>query len=360
MILVALQLLVILLVLMWRIDYAGSTVNNPIWTEPQQFSPFMPDEVSYISGRLVRFISLFDVLLNYLENPVNVNLWGNLVFFLSQRGFGWLQIVWINIMGYFILAALMLSLLSDLIKNTIYRFLIFTIITFNPGLFQISVSSLRDIWILVLLFAGILSLRKKYYVLTVLFAILLGMLRTYMIGIIIFFGFAVFFKKKRTLLIVSFALIILSISLFLRISPNSLQLLRDEFLQRFVENFAGLNFYMITGRYKLEGSPTYKLEIVGRYYVFLSYSLIWILAIIKRKLKRLIADPLVLACFVSGLYLTVLHTMALGFFVLRINLITWLLIFVFAGPRIIFSDTSKLPEIRCILNKDERECCRFI
>ncbi|KUK23964.1 MAG: hypothetical protein XD58_2043, partial [Thermotoga sp. 50_1627] len=81
---------------MWRVDYAASSVNSPIWTEPQQYSPFMPDEVGYVSGRLVRFISLREVLLNYLENPVNINLWGNFVFFLSQRGFGWLQVVWIN------------------------------------------------------------------------------------------------------------------------------------------------------------------------------------------------------------------------------------------------------------------------
>jgi len=179
-VLVALQVSIIFLVLMWRIDYAGSTVNNPIWTEPQQFSPFMPDEVSYISGRMVRFISLSDVLLNYLENPVNVNLWGDFIFFLSQRGFKWVQIVWINIVGYFVFVAVLLSLLDNLVRNSAYGFLIFAIITFNPGLFQISVSSIRDIWILVFLVASILSLRKKLYVLAVLFTILLGILRTYM------------------------------------------------------------------------------------------------------------------------------------------------------------------------------------
>lgn len=304
----------------------------------------MPDEVGYVSGRLVRFISLREVLLNYLENPVNINLWGNFVFFLSQRGFGWLQVVWINIVGYFTLIALLLSLLSDLMKSTTYRFWIFAIITFNPGLFQISVSSLRDIWLLVFLVAGILSLRKKNYVLTVLSTILLASLRTYMVGIIILFAFAMFFKKKYALMIVSFILIIFSVSLLVRVSPNSLQLLRDEFLPRFVENFSGLDFYMITGRYKLEGSPSYKLEIVGKYYVFLSYSLIWIMTIIKGKLKWIILDPLVLASFISGLYLTVLHTMLLGFFVLRINLITWLLLFAFISSRIVLSNALRKPK----------------
>jgi hypothetical protein len=340
---------------MWRIDYAGSTVNNPIWTEPQQFSPFMPDEVSYISGRMVRFISLSDVLLNYLENPVNVNLWGNFIFFLSQRGFKWVQIVWINIVGYFVFVVVLLSLLDNLVRNSAYRFLIFAIITFNPGLFQISVSSIRDIWILVFLVASILSLRKKLYVLAVLFTILLGILRTYMLGIVIFFAFAMFFKKKFPFIIACFLLIILSVSLLLQIRPYFLQLLRNEFLVRFVENFTGLNWYMITGRYKLEGSPTYKLEIVGNYYVFLSYSLIWTMAIIKRKLKQLIADRLVLASLISGLYLTVLHAMAIGFFVLRIKLITWLLVFAFISPEIILSDVPGLSVSRRLLNMTERK-----
>jgi len=354
-VLVALQVSIIFLVLMWRIDYAGSTVNNPIWTEPQQFSPFMPDEVSYISGRMVRFISLSDVLLNYLENPVNVNLWGDFIFFLSQRGFKWVQIVWINIVGYFVFVAVLLSLLDNLVRNSAYGFLIFAIITFNPGLFQISVSSIRDIWILVFLVASILSLRKKLYVLAVLFTILLGILRTYMLTIVIFFAFAMFFKKKFPFIIVCFLLIILSVSLLLQIRPYFLQLLRNEFLVRFVENFTGLNWYMITGRYKLEGSPTYKLEIVGNYYVFLSYSLIWTMAIIKRKLKQLIADRLVLASLISGLYLTVLHAMAIGFLVLRIKLITWLLVFAFISPEIILSDVPGLSVSRRLLNMTERK-----
>jgi hypothetical protein len=112
---------------------------------------------------------------------------------------------------------------------------------------------------------------------------------------------------------------------------------------------------MITGRYKLEGSPTYKLEIVGNYYVFLSYSLIWTMAIIKRKLKQLIADRLVLASLISGLYLTVLHAMAIGFFVLRIKLITWLLVFAFISPEIILSDVPGLSVSRRLLNMTERK-----
>ena len=205
------------------------------------------------------------------------------------------------------------------------------------------------------LVASILSLRKKLYVLAVLFTILLGILRTYMLGIVIFFAFAMFFKKKFPFIIVCFLLIILSVSLLLQTRPYFLQLLRNEFLVRFVENFTGLNWHMITGRYKLEGSPTYKLEIVGNYYVFLSYSLIWTMAIIKRKLKQLIADRLVLASLISGLYLTVLHAMATGFFVLRIKLITWLLVFAFISPEIILSDVPWLSVSRRLLNMTERK-----
>jgi len=79
------------------------------------------------------------------------------------------------------------------------------------------------------------------------------------------------------------------------------------------------------------------------------------MAIIKRKLKQLIADRLVLASLISGLYLTVLHAMAIGFLVLRIKLITWLLVFAFISPEIILSDVPGLSVSRRLLNMTERK-----
>lgn len=328
---VFIQILILLTVFYCRLDFSKFYIKNPVWIEPQTLSPFTPDEVNYLSGKLVREMNIFEILENFLSSPRSTNFWGNFVYnIFVKNGFGWKEIALFNMGGYFLFSIIIFFILKKFFPGSHFRMLVYSFIVLNPALIQVTVSSLRDIWIYLLYALFLLNFLKRNFGGMILSLLLFIFLRLYMIPVALFFFLVGYPKKKLYGLILYLIIISIFVATLLNLYPIVIENLKTEFPKRFVYAFTGINIYLFTGKlnFFIISSPFLKLEYIAHYFFFLSYLFLWFLVFKKRLFKILFFDNLILASLASGLFLVILHSAMIGFLVARIQYLVWFPLFI--------------------------------
>jgi hypothetical protein len=200
-------ILVSLVIIIWRIDLAYG--YDPTLMIPENGQPFYPDEINYYSGTLVRSLSLDDFLKSFLKGYLmNVNLWGNFIYFLKECGVRWYYLFFMGVFFYILFGIVLMKILSLLMGNTIDRLFLYSIIMLHPGILQIAVSWLRDIVLITLLLFSLFSLLKKKPFSFFLSTLMIFFLRSYMIVINIFLLIFLINKNRKRAFLVSGGIII--------------------------------------------------------------------------------------------------------------------------------------------------------
>jgi hypothetical protein len=324
-----LQLILVMLIFYWRVEIAGVLMNHPTWLEPQILSPFTPDEVTYLSGEAVRQIDFGEFFKNFLNNPGNINLWGNFVYYVFvKNGFGWKELVLTNIFGYLMFSFLVFKILKIFLLPSKRRIILYTAAVLNPTVLQVTVSSLRDIWIFFFYVLVMYAFINGNYLIILPSLILLGMLRFYMVAPALLFVL-ILSTKKRLMSVLAALLAIFGTFLILsNVLPNVYEVLVSEWPQRIIEGFTGISLWLILGRLNFYGSPYVKLEHAADYFYAVSYAFLWSHVFLRKALKKLLDNSLFLAAFFSSFFLIFLHTVFIGFFVGRILYLIWFPTFV--------------------------------
>jgi len=324
-----LQLILVILIFYWRVEFAGVLINHPTWLEPQNLSPFAPDEVTYLSGEEVRQIDFGEFFKNFLNSPGNINLWGNFVYYVFvKNGFGWKEVVLTNIFGYFMFSLLVFKMLKKFLPPSKRRIILYTAAVLNPTVLQVTVSSLRDIWIFFFYVLVMYAFINGNYLIILPSLILLGMLRFYMVPTVLLFILILSTKKRLMSVLAAFLAIFGTFLILSNVVPNVYEVLLSELPQRIIEGFTGISLWLILGRLNFYGSPFLKLEHAAYYFYAVSYAFLWSHVFLRKALKKLLNDNLFSAAFFSSLFLIFLHTILIGFFVGRILYLIWFPTFV--------------------------------
>jgi hypothetical protein len=324
-----LQLILVMLIFYWRVEYAGVLINHPRWLEPQVLSPFAPDEVTYLSGKQVRQIDFGEFFKNFLNRPGNINLWGNFVYYVfTKNGFGWKEVVLTNIFGYFMFSFLVFKILKNFLPPSLRRIILYTAAVLNPTVLQVTVSSLRDIWVFFFYVLVIYAYITSTYLVILPSLILLGMLRFYMVPTVLLFILILSTKKRLMSVLAAFLAIFGTFLILSNVVPNVYEVLVSEWPQRIIEGFTGISLWLILGRYNFYGSPYIKLEHAACYFYAVTYAFLWSHVFLRKALKKLLDNSLFLAAFFPSLFLIFLHTVFIGFFVGRILYLIWFPMFV--------------------------------
>jgi hypothetical protein len=293
-----------MLIFYWRVEYAGVLINHPTWLEPQNLSPFDPDEVTYLSGEEVRQIDFGEFFKNFLNSPGNINLWGNFVYYVFvKNGFGWKEVVLTNIFGYFMFSFLVFKILRIFLPPSKRRMILYTAAVLNPTILQVTVSSLRDIWIFFFYVLVMYAFINGNYLIILPSLILLGVLRFYMVAPALLF-ILILSTKKRLVSVLAAFLAIFGISLILskNVVPNVYEVLLSELPQRIIEGFTGINLYLILGKFDFYGSPFFKLEHVAYCFYAVSYVFLGFHVFLRKALKKLLGDSLFLVAFFPAFF----------------------------------------------------------
>lgn len=346
-----LSLLINIVLIILRVEiaqYNGVEPNYTVFYDAVKFNsaPFYTDELTYYNfNPQETFIESFQnrmILLYEEKTLLNINLYG--YYIRSLREFlnsNWIGILFFTGMLYnIIFIVLMFYILRDIIgldNKKVFFFLISIIL--SPPYLQLISSWLRDLLIIDLLLMALIFAEKNKFFFWVLVTVIQMFIRAYMIIphiIILLFFYNGKNEKynilKRNLL----SGLILCVITILIINQFSFLKLKGEFLPRLVQNFTGISAGLIRGDFFLrEGvyNYLYNIEMLTGYFYFLFYSIFYFyffsnMFLLNRRLDRNQRKYLYTFLFV-GLFIVVLHSSVLGFFVSRILFITMIFGYLF-------------------------------
>lgn len=112
-----------------------------------------------------------------------------------------------------------------------------------------------------------------------------------------------------------------------------------------IEIFLGIHLWLLQGKIIPNGGLL-DLEVWANYYYALTYFCLYFYIIFKKRIKfrYVLENQLFLSAVFTGLFITILHSMILGFFVSRIKLLTWIL-FVIATASIVGNKEKMKAEV---------------
>ena len=346
-----LSLLINIVLIILRVEiaqYNGVEPNYTVFYDAVKFNsaPFYTDELTYYNfNPQETFIESFQnrmILLYEEKTLLNINLYGYYV--RSLREFfnsNWIGILFFTGMLYnIIFIVLMFYILRNIIEldnKKVFFFLILIIL--SPPYLQLISSWLRDLLIIDLLLMALIFAEKNKFFFWVLVTVIQMFIRAYMIIphiIILLFFYNGKNEKynilKRNLL----SGLILCVITILIINQFSFLKLKGEFLPRLVQNFTGISVGLIRGDFFLrEGIYNYLHNIgaLGYYFYVLFYFIFYFcffsnMFLLNRRLDRNQRKYLYTFLFV-GLFIVILHSSVLGFFVSRILFITMIFGYLF-------------------------------
>jgi len=346
-----LSLLINIVLIILRVEiaqYNGVEPNYTVFYDAVKFNsaPFYTDELTYYNfNPQETFIESFQnrmILLYEEKTLLNINLYGYYV--RSLREFfnsNWIGILFFTGMLYnIIFIVLMFYILRNIIgldNKKVFFFLISIIL--SPPYLQLISSWLRDLLIIDLLLMALIFAEKNKFFFWVLVTVIQMFIRAYMIIphiIILLFFYNGKNEKynilKRNLL----SGLILCVITILIINQFSFLKLKGEFLPRLVQNFTGISVGLIRGDFFLrEGvyNYLYNIEMLTRYFYFPFYFILYFyffsnMFLLNRRLDRNQRKYLYTFLFV-GLFIVILHSSVLGFFVSRIQFITMIFGYLF-------------------------------
>lgn len=346
-----LSLLINIVLIILRVEiaqYNGVEPNYTVNYDTVKFNsaPFYTDELIYYNfNPQETFIESFQnrmILLYEEKTLLNINLYGYYV--RSLREFfnsNWIGILFFTGMLYnIIFIVLMFYILRNIIgldNKKVFFFLISIIL--SPPYLQLISSWLRDLLIIDLLLMALIFAEKNKFFFWVLVTVIQMFIRVYMIiphMIILLFFYNGKNEKynilKRSLL----SGLMLCVIIILIINQFSFLKLKGEFLPRLVENFTGISVGLIRGDFLLrEGvyNYLYNLERVTRSFYFLFYFILYLcffsnMFLLNRRLDRSQRKYMYSFLFI-GLFIVIMHSSVLGYFVGRILFITMIFGYLF-------------------------------
>ena len=361
-----LSLLINIVLIILRVEiaqYNGVEPNYTVNYDTGKFNsaPFYTDELKYYNfNPQETFIESFQnrmILLYEEKTLLNINLYGYYV--RSLREFfnsNWIGILFFTGMLYnIIFIVLMFYILRNIIgldNKKVFFFLISIIL--SPPYLQLISSWLRDLLIIDLLLMALIFAEKNKFFFWVLVTVIQMFIRAYMIIphiIILLFFYNGKNEKynilKRNLL----SGLILCVITILIINQFSFLKLKGEFLPRLVQNFTGVTAGLIKGVYFLwEGiyNYLYNIEMLSGYFYFIFYSIFhfYFFSNIFALNKRLDQNQRKYLCtfLFIGLFIVMLHSSVLGFFVSRIQFITMIFGYLFLGSLLKTSNNKIIME----------------
>jgi len=271
---------------------------------------------------------------------VNINLYGYYISFLRTIfGLNWVWIICFTGLLYNIIFIISLFYIFTRIIRIGHEkaFWLLLSIIFSPPYFQLISSWLRDLLIVdLLLLAFIFSVRNRF-LLWISVTALQMIIRAYMVPLHVFLLFYFYSHEKnksweKSLRVKNFVIVafLLTISVVV-ISQSGYSMFERAFPSRFVQNFTGLTTSMIRGKIVFKGGLynfISDLEAISQCYYPFFYGLfyLYIIAVkfvLKRKLGVTVRTYFAAFLFV-GIYIVVLHSSYIGFFISRILFITML------------------------------------
>lgn len=325
--------------------------SAPFYTDELTYYNFNPQE-SFITSFQNRIILLYEE-----KNLLNINLYGYYILFLKEFfNFDWIGILLSTGAVYnIIFIILMFYVFRNIIEldnKKMFFFLILIII--SPPYLQLISSWLRDLLIIDLLLMAFIFAEKNKFFFWTLVTVIQMFIRAYMIIphiIILLFFYNKKSKKynifKRSL----FSFLILFVLAILLINQFGFLNLKEEFIPRLVQNFTGICVGLIRGDFFLrEGiyNYLYNIEMLSGYFYFIFYSIFhfYFFSNIFGLNKRLDQNQRKYLCtfLFIGLFIVMLHSSVLGFFVSRIQFITMIFGYLFLGSLLKTSNNKIIME----------------
>lgn len=332
----------ILLGICYRIDladrlncnpYAYSRVNYD--TAEYDIFAFYTDELNYFNR--YHNTSLLDSYFSELKTMIVerklfiINYYSYYIRFLDNFLVSWKYLfVFTGFLSFLIFTLSVMKFTTIKTNSTLF---ILLLITFSPTVLQVSISWLRDLFIIAFMLFSIYASEKRNLLFWFVVVFLISLLRLYMVPVAIFAWF--FFtnnkgKKKIWSLAIGYSLLALIVILFLHqyITFYGIETISRKLLPRVIQNFTGLTYGFLKG-YDI---PTLKgnlgdLSVLGYYYLIITYMFFYSIILHKQyhisnlnTVKKWLVFTLTI-----GIYISVLHVTAVGFFTNRIVFITWIL-----------------------------------
>ena len=346
-----LSLLTNIVLIILRVEIAQYNGVEPDYTVPYNVTsydsaPFYTDELTYYNfNPQETFIKSFQnrIILLYEEKTLlNINLYGYYV--RSLRKFfnsNWIGILFFTGMLYnIIFIVLMFYILRNIIEldnKKVFFFLILIIL--SPPYLELISTWLRDLLIIDLLLMAFIFAEKNKFFFWALVTVIQMFIRAYMIIphiIILMFFYNEKSKKynilKRSLL----SCLILCVIISLIINQFGFLKLKGEFLPRLVQNFTGISVGLIRGdSFLWEGIYNYlhNIGVLADYFYFLFYFILYFyffsnMFLLNRRLDHSQRKYMYSFLFI-GLFIVILHSSLIGFFVSRVQFITMIFGYLF-------------------------------
>lgn len=369
--LIMMCVIVVSLLIYLRIEIANKAGVTPNFTVNYDTTiyrdaPFYTDELTYFN--FTPYESFSEALLNIFEilfydkQLININLYGYLIYFLTDIwGIKWQILFWFTgFIYYIVFIILVFYILTKIIGcHSNKAFILTLFLALSPPVLQLAASWLRDLLIIDLLLFSLIFSQNKNFFGWIIVTILQLFIRAYMVIPHLFIMILFFMsnqKKKKIFSSIIFTSFILIIILVLIINQYSLGIYVSEFPERFIENFSGLTLPLVRGEIVPEVSIYNFLpnsEDYAEYFFPVFYLLvysIWGIKITYENNRLSFEQKKWLFLFlVIGLYIVNLHTAVFGFLVARIQLITAIFAFFFLASLNSDSDTERTEAKRAFL-----------
>jgi len=328
------------LLIIYRIELSDRLEADPVAASRINFDmarreefAFFTDEINYynfVPSRPIHDEVTLRVSMLLSEGVlVNINLYGYYVKFVRDLTSSWKALLFFcGCLSYILFAVVLMTMLSH---ATRINFIIFLCIIVSPVVLQLSAGWLRDLFVMWALLMSIKSASEKRLILWCLSILILLLLRAYMmpvalVGSLLFFGSEGGSTKKRVFLALAFLSIFLSVYLLLFSEQIGLELLTEKLLPRFIQNFTGLTYGFVKGYDvpSLKGNLA-DTEVFGYYFIIISYAVFYLSLFRRRKTIQANVDAKrwLIFTILTGIYIVVMHSASIGFFVNRIVMITW-------------------------------------
>lgn len=361
--LILLCILVVSILIYLRIEIANKAGMAPNFTVNYDMTiyrdaPFYTDELTYFN--FTPYESFSEALLNrfeilfYDKQLININLYGYFIYFLTDiLGIKWHILFWFTGFTYYIVFIILIYyiLIKIIGCNSSKAFILTLFLGLSPPVLQLAASWLRDLLIIDLLLFSLIFSKNKNFFGWLIVTLLQLFVRTYMVVPHLFMMILFFMsnqKKKKMLSSIIFSSLVLIMLLVLLNNQYGLERFVSEFPQRFVENFTGINLWLVTGKIVPEGNIynyLSNIEVYATYFFVVFYFLVyfkWGVKIVYENKRLSFEQKKWLFLFlVIGFYIVILHSTMLGFFVARIKLITVIFAFFFLASLIAESDREK-------------------
>ena len=328
------------LLIIYRIELADRLDADPVATSRINFDmarteefAFFTDEINYYN--FVPSRSIYDEVTSRVSMffsqgvLVNINSYGYYVKFVRDLTNSWKGLLFLaGVLSYILFSIELMKILSHATSNNL---MVFLSIILSPIVLQLSAGWMRDLFVMWGILLSIKSAYEKRLILWCLSILVLLLLRAYtipiaLVGSLLFFGSVGGSTKKRVLMAVAFLSTFLSVFLLLFSEQIGLALLTEKILPRLIQNFTGLTYGFIRGYDipSLKGNLA-DTEVLGYYFIIISYAVFYLSLFRRRKTLQANVDAkrwLIFTVF-TGIYIVVLHSASIGFFVNRIIMITW-------------------------------------